>query len=190
MKPLPSFLLLVLLFSINVILALPPSFSDVTVTASQKIPSASHPFRHLHDYHTHTKRTATDLGNGWHMSIDNYETFIPLGISLADLVRFYNDLLSAGHAQATQNRPALSHFIVAYGALQMTFWSTDLIPWSWLIDFGEQLVGAVFCCLRVNGFKGNDLHSALLKGALTTCCIVRLHSPRLHGGLHDQVLAR
>ena len=96
------------------------------------------------NYHPLLPRNGVDLGNGWHMSIDNYELFIPLGYATHELVRFYREIITSSHTEWHNNHPALPQFKLAFGALELIFRSNSPIPWNWVSEFGETLASAAF----------------------------------------------
>ena len=140
--PRPSFSILLLVFSSSVFrttLALSP-FSPAfnAAVASRNIPLSQRSA--LQDHPSLRKRIGADLEEGWHMSIDNYELFIPLGFAAAEMIRFYTNLLTMSRRRANDGDPALSNFHMVVGSLKIAFGSTDPIAWDWVTRFTEELV--------------------------------------------------
>ena len=143
--PQPSFSILLLIFSSSIlptVFAFHPSPSFNAAVAPRNIPFSQR--YALQNYRPLRKRIGADLEGGWHMSIDNYEMFIPLGFAAAELIRFYTALLTQSQRRAHGREPALSRFHMVVGSLQIAFASTDPIPWDWVTTFTEELVSPPF----------------------------------------------
>ena len=130
------------LFSL-VILAFPHSPSQpATATLPQRthrsLPSITPNYSPL------LRRNGVDLGNGWHMSIENHEIFIPLGYATHQLLNFYHEIVISSRTEWYNRNPAVPQFSLALGALEIIFRSNSPIPWDWVSAFGEMLVGAAF----------------------------------------------
>ena len=131
---------LIISFSIlQTVFAFPPSTPDFNAAvAPRNIPFPQH-FA-SQNYRSLRKRIGADLEEGWHMSIDNYEMFIPLGIAAAEMIRFYTVLLNQSRRRANDGDPALSRFHMVVGSLKIAFASTDPITWDWVTNFTEEIV--------------------------------------------------
>ena len=136
-------ILLVLLSctSLENALSLPQSSHHSTVVSPRGVSGPSSPS--VPHYHRRLKRINGDLEDGWHMSIDNYEIFIPLGFAAADMIFFYSDLLNQARRHARLNNPGLREFQSIFGALKLLFISNDVITWDFVTDFAEDLVSLV-----------------------------------------------
>ena len=130
------------LFS-HVILAFPhvPS-QPATATLPQRTQTSSPSI--TPNYGPLLRRNDVDLGNGWHMNIENYEIFIPLGYATHQLMRFYREIIASSHAEWYNRNPALPQFKLALGALEVIFRSNSPIPWDWVSEFGQILVSTAF----------------------------------------------
>lgn len=133
-----TLLVLLICTSLGNVLALPQSSHHSTAISPPGIsapssPSAPHRHRRL-------KRMDADLEDGWHMSIENYEVFIPLGLAAADMIRFYGDLLTQARQHASLNSPGLREFQLTLGVLKLLFTSNYVITWDFVTEFAEELV--------------------------------------------------
>lgn len=138
-------LILVLLFCtfLGNVLALPQSSHHSAAISSRGISAPSSPS--VPQYHRRLKRIDADLDDGWHMSIENYEIFIPLGYAAVDMIRFYTDLQAQARRHASLNHPGLREFQSTYGVLKILFTANDIITWDFVVGFAEELVSLAIC---------------------------------------------
>ena len=134
-------------FFSHIILAFPRSPSQ-PATATQPRPTHTSLPSITPNYGPLLRRNGFDLGNGWHISIENYEIFIPLGYATNELLNFYHEIITSSRTEWYNGNPAVPQFKLALGALEVIFRSNGPIPWDWVSEFGEALVSAAFVISR------------------------------------------
>ena len=81
-----------------------------------------------------------NLTNNWHIVYEAFRIFLPAERVIPVLEKFYFNFRADVRTE-WWNTPALGHFKVRQGMIELEFWSpTGVIPWPWISTFADVLL--------------------------------------------------